>query len=146
MPFVIIFLILPLTELFVFASVSEHIGIWTTLLLALLTAIIGGSLVKMQGLQAVFSARQSMNQGTMPLKEIFDGFCIVAAGALLITPGFITDTIGFTLLFPPARVAVQRYLQKHTKILTPHDTHPRQGRRAQDGDIIEGEYERVDDR
>ena len=145
MPFILIFLVLPFIELAVFASVSEQIGLWTTLSLAFLTAIIGGGLVRHQGFQALFTARQSFNQGALPLKEIFDGFCIVAAGALLITPGFITDTVGFALLVPPLRQALRGFLAKHTKIISSEDMRGGRARRTQDGDVIEGEYERVDE-
>ena len=150
MPFILIFLVVPFVELAVFASVSEHIGIWTTLSLAFITAIIGGLLVKYQGIQTVFSMRRSMDAGQMPLNEIFDGFCLVAAGALLITPGFVTDTIGFALLIPPFRAILKTTIRNHTKwsvsgFQNDGQQHRQRGRPAQDGDIFEGEYERVDD-
>ena len=141
MPFIVIFLVIPFVELAIFASVSEHIGIWTTLSLAFITAIIGGLLVKYQGIQTIFSMRQAMDQGKMPISEIFDGFCLVAAGALLITPGFLTDTIGFTLLVPPARAALRHFIKNHTKWAVSGGEWQR---RPQDPNIIEGEYEHVD--
>lgn len=144
MPFIIIFLVVPFAELATFASVSEHIGIWTTLSLAFITAIIGGVLVKYQGLQTIMSMRSAMDKGTMPLNEIFDGFCIVAAGALLITPGFITDTIGFALLVPPVRAALRYYIKTHTS-WSVSDFSNASHRQPQDPNIIEGEYERVDE-
>ena len=148
MPFILIFILIPFVELATFASVSEHIGIWTTLLFAFATAIIGGMIVKHQGLQTVFSMRQSMDSGKMPVTEIFDGFCLVAAGALLITPGFVTDSIGFALLIPPVRAALRAFLKKYTKIgIATHAAEGFRGqpRRPHDPDIIEGEYERVDE-
>lgn len=141
MPFLVIFIVIPFIELALFASVSEHIGIWTTLSLAFLTAIIGGALVKYQGFQTLFSLRESMAGGQMPVKEIFDGFCIVAAGALLITPGFLTDAIGFTLLIPPARKALKAMLSRHMnwQVQTPDRQYSSQ---YNDG-IIEGECEEI---
>ena len=73
MPFLIIFIVIPLMELFVFANVSEHIGIFTTLLLAFLTAIIGGSVVRHQGMHTIMAMRGALDQGQVPLSEIFDG-------------------------------------------------------------------------
>ena len=131
-------------ELAVFASVSEHIGIWTTLSLAFLTAILGGLLVKYQGLQTFSAMRQSLDHGQKPLNEIFDGFCLVAAGALLITPGFITDTIGFSLLIPPVRSALRHFIRTRTS-WSVHGGSFNGGPRGGNGDIIEGEYETVND-
>ena len=140
-----IFLVIPFVELAVFASVSEHIGIWTTLSLAFITAIIGGGLVKYQGLQTLFSMRQSMDKGAMPLNEIFDGFCLVAAGALLITPGFVTDTIGFALLVPPFRALIRAYIKKYTNLSASTMQGGAGTQSPRDPNVIEGEYERVDD-
>jgi len=147
MPFIIIFVLIPFIELATFASVSEHIGIWTTLTLAFLTAIIGGLLVKYQGLNTIISMRSAMDQGKMPLNEIFDGFCLVAAGALLITPGFVTDTIGFALLVPPVRVGLRHLIRTHTSWAVSGGASGYETRQygQQDGDIIEGDYERMDE-
>ena len=141
MPFIVIFLVIPFVELAVFANVSEHIGLWTTLSLAFLTAIIGGLLVKYQGLQTLMDIRRAMEQGKLPLNEIFDGFCLVAAGALLITPGFVTDTIGFALLVPPIRAGLRTFIKNHTDwAASASEWHVR----PYDSNIIEGEYEHVD--
>lgn len=141
MPFIIIFIVVPLIELMIFASVSEHIGLLTALFLALLTAIIGGSLVKHQGLQTILAMREAMNIGKMPLSEIFDGFCLVAAGALLITPGFLTDTIGFLLLVPQFRNTLRHIIKQHTNWQIYNET---SNQRPQDPNILEGEFEEVD--
>lgn len=145
MPFLIIFIVIPFTELAIFASVSEHIGIWTTLSLAFLTAIIGGMLVKYQGFHTFLSMRQALDSGKMPLTEIFDGFCLVAAGALLITPGFLTDTIGFALLVPPVRAALRHFIRTHTSWAVSAGTQEWRSRTTDHEDIIEGEYERMDE-
>ena len=142
MPFFLIFVIIPLLELFIFAAVSEHIGLLTALLFALLTAIIGGSVVKFQGLQTLGSMRTSMDRGRIPAAEIFDGFCLVAAGALLITPGFLTDAIGFSLLIPHFRRFLREIIKKHTNFTI--ETSGFRDQRYQDPDIIEGEYENLD--
>ena len=144
MPFILIFLILPFIELALFAQVSGTIGLWTTLSLALITAIIGGGLVKYQGLQTLFSMRQSIERGDMPMAEIFSGVCIVAAGALLITPGFLTDGIGFALLIPQFRNIARGFFAKHAQFQSVGPTSTSRTRSYSQGDI-EGEYERVDE-
>lgn len=139
--FLVIFVILPLLEISVFIAVGEYIGLFTTLSLAFLTAILGGFIVKYQGLQTLQAIRESLRKGKMPAAEIFDGFCLVAAGATLITPGFVTDTIGFLLLIPPVRDVLRAMIKKHTNwfIMTAQsETVLRDG-------SIEGEYERVDE-
>lgn len=145
MPIILIFIILPLLELAVFGAVSEHIGVWTALLFALLTAIIGGNLVRMQGLQTIASMRGSMDKGQMPLNEIFDGFCLVAAGALLITPGFLTDAIGFALLVPPVRAGLRHVIQTHTNWSVDIHGDARSHMKHDDDDVIDGEYETIND-
>ena len=82
--------------------------------------------------------------GTLPIEELFDGLCLVIAGALLLTPGFVTDTIGFSLLIPPIRRFLQPYAMKYGKftVASHSSSHGRPYSSGQ-GDIIEGEYEEV---
>ncbi len=147
MPFFIIFVVIPIVELAIFAAISDEIGIWTALLFALLTAVIGGNVVRLQGLQTIASMQRAANQGRIPLSELFDGFCLVAAGALLITPGFLTDTIGFLLLVPAARDFLRHIIKTHTQwgIETHGFGNEFEARRPLDPDVIEGEYETLDD-
>ena len=87
-----------------------------------------------------------MKQGQLPLDEIFDGFCLVAAGALLITPGFFTDTIGFLLLIPQARKFTRHVLINHTNwqhVQTNMHYSERTSDRAHDPNVIEAEYEEI---
>ena len=144
MPFLVIFIVIPFIELMVFAAVSDEIGIWTALFLAFLTAIIGGILVKRQGLQTLSAIQQSTQAGQMPLPEIFDGFCLVAAGALLITPGFVTDAVGFTLLIPAAREALRNIIKTRTSWAM-QDGMGAAPKRLDDNNILEGEYEPIED-
>ncbi len=131
--FFIIFLVIPFIEIAVFIAVGEHIGLFTTLLLAFLTAIIGGAIIRYQGLGTFSSLRMTMERGEMPVKELFEGFCLVAAGALLITPGFVTDTAGFLLLVPQVREALRDFLMRH-------GTWTVYGEKTRNPDIIEVEY------
>ena len=100
----------------------------------------------MQGMQTLLSVKTTLNKGGLPAAEIFDGFCIVAAGALLITPGFLTDFIGFALLVPPLRDALRVALKKHAKwSIHAKGFSEKQSRSEPYGDdIIEGEYETID--
>lgn len=139
MPFFIIFLIIPLIEIALFIGVGDEIGLLKTLLLCVLTAFIGGMLVRHQGLQTLFKAQNNLRTGAIPLTEIFDGFCIVIAGALLLTPGFFTDIIGFSLLVPQFRHIARGFLGKttHFQQTKPHGT-------KSNGNVIEGDYETLD--
>ena len=140
MPFFIIFIIIPFLELMIFAAVSDHIGIVTALGLAFLTAITGGAIVKHQGLNTIAQARSSMNRGTLPTTALFDGLCLVAAGALLITPGFLTDVVGFSLLIPSLRNALRHLIKTHTTWHA-HTQNPQN--RSHDDTIIDIEYEDI---
>ncbi len=154
MPFLIIFILIPLGEVLLFMKVSEHIGLGTALLMALITAIFGGLIVKYQGVHTMVTAQRTMLGGGVPTKEIFDGLCIVAAGATLITPGFITDAIGFALLIPTVRWALRTKLVNSRKAKTHrfnaeyHDFgdehHYHKPNAPNDPDVIDVEYERVD--
>lgn len=150
MPFFIIFVLIPLAEIMVFIAVSGEIGLGTALLMALFTAILGGVLVKYQGLQTMINAQNSLRNGNLPKKELFDGLCIVAAGATLITPGFITDVIGFLLLVPQVRDALREKLAQSTRFEAQsfssdytefHDI--KNHHRPNDPDVIDVEYETI---
>lgn len=163
MPYLfLIFVVVPLTEIGVFISVGGEIGVGWTLILCVLTAILGGSLVRYQGLHTLGSARARLDTGALPLDELFDGLCIIVAGALLLTPGFVTDTLGFALLVPQFRRLLMhigtKYGEKHFEMhsgmhgSTMHDSGhgPDQGRQAhhtprRGEDVIDVEYERLDD-
>ncbi len=139
MPFFIIFIIVPLAEIIVFISVSDKIGLGMALFMALFTAILGGFIVKYQGIQTIMMAQKSLQQGNIPSKELFDGLCIVASGATLITPGFITDIIGFALLVPTIRNFLRHKLASSGKFQTTGF----QYEQRQDSDIIDVEYETI---
>lgn len=141
MPFLIIFIIVPIMEIYAFIKVGGEIGAPKTILLCVLTAIIGGLIVRMQGIGTLIKAQNNIRSGKMPLKEIFDGFCIVVAGALLVTPGFVTDITGFLLLFPPFRSILCQKAVLSGKFETFHAQ--KSGNQADDEKIIEGEYETV---
>ncbi len=101
--FFILLVSLPLLELYVLIRVGAGIGGLSTIALCLFTAGLGALLVRLQGLQTLLSARQAMMRGEPVGMHALHGAALVVAGFLLLTPGFITDTIGFALLIPPLR-------------------------------------------
>jgi len=100
----IIFLIVPVVEIYLLIEVGQVIGALWTAFLVVLTAVIGIRLLKIQGISTLMRAQSKMQTGQMPAQEMFEGIGLVLAGAFLLTPGFFTDTVGFILLFPPTRV------------------------------------------
>ena len=101
--FTVIFLIVPVIEIFLLIQVGQVIGALWTVVLVVLTAVIGVRLLKIQGLSTLMRAQDKMQTGVMPAQEMLEGIGLILAGAFLLTPGFFTDTVGFLLLFPPGR-------------------------------------------
>jgi UPF0716 protein FxsA len=99
-----LFLLIPIVEIFLLIQVGGMIGAPWTILLVVLTAVIGVRLLKIQGVSTLTRAQKKMQTGQMPAQEMLEGMGLVVAGAFLLTPGFFTDTIGFLLLLPPTRV------------------------------------------
>ncbi|WP_120498283.1 FxsA family protein [Kiloniella sp. EL199] len=110
--FLILFIGIPLLEIAVLIQVGDQIGLWSTIGLIILTAVIGTGMLRHQGIATLANAQKQLNQGAVPAKELFDGLCLLAAGALLLTPGFVTDSIGFALLIPPVRELMRNTLGK----------------------------------
>jgi len=98
-----LFILLPLAELYVLIEVGKGIGGLSTIALCLLTAAIGGILIRWQGMSTLIDAQKRMAQGEIPADHGFHGLMIALSGILLFTPGFITDSAGFLLLLPPFR-------------------------------------------
>ena len=107
----LLFIIVPLIELFLFLVIGSKIGILPTFAIILLTGILGAALARSQGLKAITKYQQSIAEGRLPHEAVIDGLLILVAGALLLTPGFLTDTIGFLLLAPPVRTLVRARLE-----------------------------------
>lgn len=133
MPLYILFIIFPLLELWAFVEVSSEIGFFTALLLLILSAAIGSALIRHQGFQTIIAMHDAAERGKIPLNTLFDGFCIVAAGILLILPGFLSDLVAILLLIPRLRNFWRGVVKKNPKW------------HSSDTTIIEGEYEHIDD-
>jgi len=111
---VILFIVVPIAELYVIIQVGELIGIWPTLALLLLDAIGGSLLLKHQGRGAWRRFNEALAQRRFPGREVVDGVLIVIGGTLLVTPGFITDVVGVFFLFPPTRALARAVLSPGT--------------------------------
>ena len=145
----ILFIGIPIAEIAVFIEVGGLIGLWPTVATVILTAIIGTTLLRAQGLATLFKAQENMQRGIFPVQEAFDGICLVAAGALLLTPGFLTDSLGFLLFIPPLRHALRAYLSQHITLATHTQGGFQQGPNRQppfDDGVIDGEFEDITDK
>ncbi len=103
----VVFLVVPVVELAVIIQVGHVIGTWNTIAILLLVSLGGAWLVKREGIAVVRRFREQMDAGRVPGRELADGVLILFAGALLLTPGFVTDFFGLLLLLPPVRSAVR---------------------------------------
>lgn len=106
------FIIIPLVEMMLLFEVADVIGGLSTIGLVVLTAVIGIQILKQQGLSTLLRAQQRLQTGELPAQEIVEGMMLAGAGALLLTPGFITDTLGFTFLTGPLRRPIARRVIK----------------------------------
>ena len=108
----IAFIGMPIIEIAVFINVGGQIGLWPTLAIVVATAIAGTWLLRYQGLATLARVQESLARQEFPIEEVFDGLCLLFAGALLLTPVFVTDTIGLSLFMPPIRRLLQRLMRR----------------------------------
>jgi len=111
---IVLFIVVPIAELYVIVQVGQAIGIWPTLALLLADALLGSFLLKHQGRGAWRRFNEALAQGRFPGREVVDGLLIVVGGTLLLAPGFITDIAGLILLIPPTRAIVRSVLRRFT--------------------------------
>ncbi len=142
-PFVaVIFLVVPLVEIYVLIQVGQVIGAAWTILAVVATAVIGVWLLRLQGLSTLMRARQKLDSNELPAQEMLEGVGLVIAGALLLTPGFCTDAFGFLLLFPPTRQWLTSRLAARMIVAHPMSGAPPG---SQDQNVIDGVKYRRDD-
>ena len=103
------FLVVPIAEILVFYTVGSRIGIWPTLAIVVITAMLGSYFVSKQGRFVWTSIKSEINRGEVPTSSVVHGAMILVSGALLITPGFLTDVVGFLLLVPGVREALRQW-------------------------------------
>ncbi|MCB1335280.1 MAG: FxsA family protein [Roseivivax sp.] len=144
----IAFLSIPLIEIALFIQVGGLIGLWPTLAIVVLTAIIGTWLVRSQGIAALNNLRGSFSRLDDPTEPLAHGAMILLAGALLLTPGFFTDALGFALLMPPVRDAVIAYLRRRVTVarfeMGEADLQTPRRQPGAGGPVIDGEFFEVD--
>lgn len=166
--FLLVFIAVPLIEMVVLIKVGEQIGALSTIALVILTAAIGISLLKKQGVAMLNRANWKLNQGQLPAKEMAEGIVLAVGGALLLTPGFVTDALGFACLLPFSRNFILNQVLKNISFGHIHSSGPtgyqsyhhasseqepflHQGQRpfsedtstsSRNGDVIDGEFER----
>lgn len=99
----------PIIEIAVFIEVGGRIGALNTVLMIVVTAMIGTWLLRSQGLRTLHRAQESLNHNVFPVSEVFDGLCLLVAGGLLLTPGFVTDIFGFLLFVPSIRRSLREF-------------------------------------
>jgi len=104
---VLAFVVMPLVELYVIVQVGQTIGVLETLGVLLLIAVVGSWLVKREGMRTWTAFLAAMREHRVPAKEVADGALVVLGGALLLTPGFVSDALGLLLVLPPTRAAVR---------------------------------------
>ena len=136
----------PLLEIWVFIEVGGRLGSLTTIAIVVITAIVGAALLRFQGLATLARARASVEAGRMPVDEVFDGLCLLVAGIVLLTPGFVTDTIGLLLFVPAVRRGIGSWLRRRVLTAGPFragQTEAGPGASEFGGPVIDAEYVHV---
>ena len=113
---VVAFIVVPLVELYVIIQVGEAIGVWWTIALLLADSLLGGWLMRSQGRAAWRRFQRTVAEGRVPGREVADGGLIIFGGALLLTPGFVTDIFGALFLLPPTRAVIRRLILRRVTL------------------------------
>ena len=111
----LIFAVIPVIELALLIKIGSVIGTLNTIIIVILTAVVGAYMVKLEGMTVMYRIRENMQQGIFPTEELINGMMILMAGALLLTPGFFTDVIGFLMVFPVSRGVIKRIAGRYIK-------------------------------
>ena len=145
--FFLFFIVIPLIEVMLFITIGKYIGLWNTIIIIIITGIIGAILVKSQGITILNKALEEIKSNKIPIFSIFEGIAILIAGAFLLTPGFLTDTLGCILLIPKTRNLIISYITTHLKKRTVYKEKSTYYPDEEDkkNKIFEGDYEEIDD-
>ena len=138
----LLFIVMPILEMWLLITVGGHIGALNTIFLVMLTALLGIGLLKRQGFATLWRGQEKLQQGQVPAQEIVEGIVLAVSGALLLTPGFVTDAIGFLGLLPVTRIlAVKTMLSKFTLVnaSSANFSQPFRSEAENTGDMIDGE-------
>ena len=149
LPLVLLFIVVPIAELAVIIQVGEAIGVWWTIAILIADSVLGSVLMRSQGRAVWRRFNEALQAGRAPAREVADGVLVIFGGALLLTPGFITDIFGLLFLIPPTRALIRRAflrqaMRRITVTMTTGARMPRQGTRREDD--VEGSAVDVDPR
>jgi len=106
------FILIPFIELYLLIKIGQFVGAFNTIFIVIFTGIAGAYLARLEGIRTLFKVRESLNSGKLPAEEMLDAMLIFVAGAVLLTPGFITDLAGILILIPRTRYWFKRWLRK----------------------------------
>jgi len=158
--FFALFILMPIIEIAVLIKIGGVLGLLPTLLIIVLTAILGTFMLRQQGLATLERAKSRLASGQLPAEQLMEGVLLLIGGVLLLTPGFVTDTFGFFCLIPPTRqwlakriasrsvVGFQTHAQQpgvHPGPQQSHSSGTQSAPRSNQGDVIEGSFRRDDD-
>lgn len=133
----LVVLIIPFAEIYLLLQIGGIVGVFPTILLVVLTAVLGTWLLRQQGFATFQRFQEGLAQGVMPAYEMVEGPIILVGGALLLTPGFITDLIGFACLIPQSRKKIAQYVIEN--YLVQAGAHFQQ-EKAAENNVLEGEF------
>ncbi len=131
---------LPLLEVAIFIEVARSIGILPAIAGAVVAGVAGLALWRHQGLQTLLRARTELEQGRMPVAELFDGLCLAVAGAMLLIPGYLSDVVALLLILPPVRRLLRSFLARHMVVV---DVQAQHGRPRSGPQVIDVDYEEL---
>jgi UPF0716 protein FxsA len=143
LPLVILFVLVPIAELAILIQVGQAIGVWWTIALLVADSILGSLLMRSQGRAVWRRFNEALQAGRAPAREVADGVLVIFGGALLLTPGFLTDILGLLLLLPPTRAAIRRIflreaMRRMTVTMAAGARMPRSDRGDRRDDDVEG--------
>ena len=143
----LLFIVVPIVEIVLFIKIGSLLGLWLTILVVVLTAIVGTNLVKSQGLNAIKEVQSSFLKGQDIAQSLINGTLILIAGVLLLTPGFFTDFIGITFLIPMTRNMWISYGIKHFPgfvFINSNNNSKNNPHFKEKNDVIDGDYTDLD--
>ena len=138
------FLIIPFIEIYLLLKIGGIVGVMPTILLVVFTAVLGAWLLRQQGLATWQRFQNNLAQGAVPAFEMIEGPILLVGGALLLTPGFFTDALGFAFLIPATRRKLAQYIIDKGLIKAGTSASGQQQTRKKPSNVIEGEYKKED--
>ncbi len=141
----LLFFLIPLIEIYILIQVGSVIGAGWTIFSVVFTAVLGAYLIRRQGFSTLQRFRGKLQADEIPAREIVDGFCLLIAGAFLMTPGFFTDAMGFALLIPPVRALIFKRISQSVNVHIVNSRRAASSESSAANKPLEGDYKRVDE-